>query len=289
MTTFMQSHSLINLARYTLSTLAVTLFSTLGNLPMVLANPVVIPTGTSDYSVPQLPSGRGRPIATGSGGSYFKPPTLPSGGAPGSRGDGMGSRGGCLAGVPIAVVPVYSQGRYNDHVWGETISERPTIWLYFPGLAPNINPAAIKFELVLQSATNQPLYRTSLPLPTKAGIVGITLPAEQAALEPNQMYHWYIKAQCPAAPMQQQASVYMDGWVRRIIPDAALFSQLQQATPEQKFILYAEKGIWYDALNTLAQLRQNRPSDPTIARDWRELLKSIQLPYLASRPIIQSP
>ncbi|WP_432808295.1 DUF928 domain-containing protein [Pantanalinema sp. GBBB05] len=289
MTTLMQPHCLTHLARYAWSALAITLLSTLASLPTVQASPVVIPDGTADYSPPQLPPGSSRPIATGSGGSYFRPPTLPSGGAPGNRGDGMGSRGGCLAGVPIAVVPVYSQGRYNDHVWGETISERPTIWLYFPGLAPNANPASIKFELVLQNAANQPLYRASLPLPTKAGLVGIPLPAAQAALAPNQMYHWYIKAQCPAAPMQQQASVYVDGWVRRIIPNMTLLNQLQQATPEQKFILYAEQGIWYDALNTLAQLRQTRPNDPTLSRDWGELLKSIRLPKLASYPILRTP
>jgi hypothetical protein len=192
-----------------------------------------------------------------------------------------------LAGVPIALAPVYSQGRYNDHVWGETTLEHPTIWLYFPGLAPKVNPTSVKFELTLQDAANRSLYRVPLPLPNKEGIVGITLPTNQAGIEPDKMYHWYIKAQCPAAPMQQQASIYVDGWIRRIIPDTGFVTQLQQASPEQKFILYAEKGIWYDALNTLAQLRQTRPSDPALSRDWRDLLRSIRLPYLASHPMIR--
>lgn len=287
MTTFMPSLSLTNLTCSALSTLAVTLLSTLASPLPGLANPVVIPDGAADYSPPTLPDGRGRPIAIGSGGSHFKPPALPSGGAPGSRGDGMGSRGGCLAGVPIALVPVYSQGQHHDHVWGETIADRPTIWLYFPGLTAKANPALITFELTLQDAANQPLYRVPLPIPTKAGLVGIPLPTNQAPLEPNQMYHWYIKAQCPATSMQPPASVYVDGWVRRMTPDPALVNQLQSATPEQKFIVYAEKGIWYDALNTLVQLRQARPSDPTIAHDWSELLKAVRLAYLASHPIIR--
>ncbi|MGI0486931.1 DUF928 domain-containing protein [Pantanalinema rosaneae CENA516] len=286
MTTSMQPH-FAKLTWFVCSTAAIALLGSFAHQPIVFAGSVVIPDGAADYSPPQLPTGIGRPIATGSGGSHFKPPALPSGGAPGSRGDGMGSRGGCLAGVPIALVPVYSQGRYNDHVWGETTLERPTIWIYFPGVAPTADPATIQFELTLQDAANQVLYRVPLPLPTKAGMVGIPLPAEQMALEPNQMYHWYIKAQCPATSMQQPASIYVDGWVRRTVPDAALVNQLQSATPEQKFVLYAERGIWYDALNTLAQLRQTRPSDPTIAQDWNELLKAIRLSYLAPHPIVR--
>ncbi len=52
----------------------------------------------------------------------------------------------------------------------------------------------------------------------------------------------------------------------------------------QRVELYAANGLWYET-TALAELRRDRPGDAEIAAEWKELLKSIGLGYLANEAI----
>jgi len=54
-----------------------------------------------------------------------------------------------------------------------------------------------------------------------------------------------------------------------------------------RVIIYAKAGIWYDALSNLAELRRRNPNDPTVIRDWQELLKSVGMEKIAQEPLFQ--
>jgi Domain of Unknown Function (DUF928) len=46
--------------------------------------------------------------------------------------------------------------------------------------------------------------------------------------------------------------------------------------------------LWYDALNSLANLRVIKPQDTGLKQDWQNLLKSIDLGDLANQPLSES-
>jgi hypothetical protein len=77
-----------------------------------------------------------------------------------------------------------------------------------------------------------------------------------------------------------------EGQIERVEPNPNLVAQLKTASPRDRAALYAEAGIWYDAVNSIAQLRRSSPNDTAIAADWAELLKSVGLDTISQKPLI---
>jgi Ran GTPase-activating protein (RanGAP) involved in mRNA processing and transport len=72
--------------------------------------------------------------------------------------------------------------------------------------------------------------------------------------------------------------------VRRVEPSAKLISQLKQANPLQKAVIYAKNGIWVESISTLAQLRREYPQNLRVMDYWRSLLKSVDLQDISQQP-----
>lgn len=220
--------------------------------------------------------------------SFTPPPPPPDRSAPGNRGEGA-SRG-CIAGnQPLtALVPIYeqtldaNQGTITQ-VWGLTSAEHPRFWFYVPYESNSVRA----IEFVLQDDRDETLYRTSVSIPSKVGIVGVQVPSTANPLEPNRQYHWFFKVRAACDPNQPETLEYVEGWVQRQSLDAALRDRISQASPQQRAALYAEKGIWHDALTTLAQQRSANPNDGAIAKDWTDLLRAVGLENLANQPLLE--
>lgn len=202
------------------------------------------------------------------------PPTLaqqyipPDRGLPGRR-EGGGTRGNCLTGQPTltAFIPQTNFGR--------TTRAYPTLYWYVPQTAA----AAAEFELLNEK--EEEVYKTQVQLTQKAGVIQITLPETDrtAALEVGKTYHWYFSLVCD--PQDRSGDVITEGWIERSQVDSTLTSQLDQATEGDRAVLYARSGIWYDALDTLADLRRVNPNDPIVLKSWNNLLTSVGLDNLA--------
>jgi hypothetical protein len=80
-----------------------------------------------------------------------------------------------------------------------------------------------------------------------------------------------------------QRPIYAEGWIQRMELDRNLSKQIDQATPTDKVTLYAENGLWHDAITTLAHLRATKPQDPGLNQDWQNLLDAIGLGDLILR------
>ncbi len=209
---------------------------------------------------------------------------------------GMGSRDNCPA-VPTplsALVPFQEEQKAGEQknksiigvVEGLTTSERPTFWFYIPYTKDLSNSSA---EFSLQDSAENDVYRNAIALPSKPSIIGISLPST-ASLEVDKTYRWYLKVRCN----QKTASipVYVEGDIKRINLDEHVMQQLQAASqPRQKIIIYAKKGIWFDALNMLAQIciSNSNSNDTYIEKDWQSLLQSINLDNIATMPLIKLP
>ncbi|GAB4201732.1 MAG: hypothetical protein Fur006_54520 [Coleofasciculaceae cyanobacterium] len=168
-------------------------------------------------------------------------------------------------------------------VWGLTSNEHPRFWFYVPYESNSVRA----IEFVLQDDRDETLYRTSVSIPSKVGIVGVQVPTTANPLEPNRQYHWFFKVRAACDPNQPETLEYVEGWVQRMSLDATLRDRISQASPQQRAALYAEKGIWHEALTTLSQLRRANPNDGAIAKDWTDLLKAVGLENLANQPLLE--
>jgi hypothetical protein len=192
-------------------------------------------------------------------------------GRPRRRG-GAGSRGCEMAqGKPYltALVPEMSAGL--------TLSQSPAFWFYLPyTLTSNQS-----IEFVLKDDQDRYIHKTELSsTEVSPGVIRLSLPST-VALEPNSNYHWYFVVHCN--PQNQNRIVYANGLIRRV-ERPRLTQQLKSVSPQERTQLYANEGIWYDALTNLGDRLLVSPKNSQLKQDWTGLLQTVGLENLASEP-----
>jgi hypothetical protein len=240
-----------------------------------------------------------KPLGTIIAAGYkFKPPLPPNRGIAGNR-SGAASR--ISTREPLeessnsnrrltALVPEYKNStdprKFKPEltkVWGLTENEHPTLWFYNPYAQDSI----AQIDFVLRNRDNsveRVVYQSSIPLPKNPGIMNVTLPETSESLAINKLYQWELKL---TMKRQRDRVVSVKGWIQRVDLAPQLSDQINEVLPAQAAALYAENGLWYDALSTLATLRQARSQDPSIQQDWKNLLKSVDLGRLANKPFVK--
>ncbi|OUL24584.1 hypothetical protein BV378_19645 [Nostoc sp. RF31YmG] len=224
---------------------------------------------------------------------FIPPPPPPDRGAAGDRG-GAASRG-CGSGNEslMALVPIYQQTINQEpketiavtKVWGLTTAVHSTFWFFVPYHKSAI--AAMEFVVKDESGKpSQTIHRAAVNPPSNPGIVSVRLPETTAPLQVGKMYHWFLKVKVNCNNQQPAELQYVEGWVQRINPNSSLAQNLKQATPQQQVALYAENGIWHDALTVVATLRWEKPKDASVIAEWTSLLKSVGLENLAQQPLV---
>lgn len=226
-----------------------------------------LPSGIQ-YSPPD----RGAPSSTGSGGAraHEKPIILES-----DNWTNRTERSGiptrppeqiqtvpkeCLPTVPTLLVP-------QNHL-GLTTSSHPTFLWYLP----NKNVEVMMFEL-RKAGEKEPIYAEQLQ--PSAGIIQMKLAKEKAQLEIGTEYIWSVSVPCVVEGKRRKISV--ESGIKRVAAPPELTGQLSQATtPQQKSRLYAQKGYWYDALETLSSAYTANPNQSTYA-DILSLLDQVGL------------
>lgn len=229
--------------------------------------PIVLVSAVSSIAIITYISPLSAQPSSGRGGAFSLPlsnqasPDFSGDGRPGDR-TGGGSRTPC----PIINAP-FTTALIPASNLGKTVAERPTFWFYVP-YPPQTAPAG---EFVLQEEDGSEVYRTAFTLPETPGLVSFSTPLVVEPLKINKLYRWYFKLYCEA--QKSSTPVFVEGWVQRVERTPALERQLQSAE-SRKDVVYAANGIWYDALNSLAQLRLNNPSNSILADDWANLLST---------------
>jgi Domain of Unknown Function (DUF928) len=230
---------------------------------------ICVLTSTPAHSQ-NAPEGRQRGGATH---IKFQPSAL--GNAPGGRARGGASRGECPAvAQPLtAIVPTL-----NGSVGGLTSTDHPTFWFYVPYALTDDRPA----EFVLLDDQNKYVYQTTLmnAESSDTGIIGVTLP-DTVVLTAGKSYQWVFMVNC-----EVDNPIFTRGSIQKLTLDPALVQQIAQAEPLEKVRLYAENGIWFDALTALAALKTQQPQDEAIATAWKSLLESVELADVADQPFV---
>jgi len=221
---------------------------------------------------PTLPNSLGRPNRTIQSGTRVRLRLPPSLGIPGRRVPGASRGMGCIATNQrlTALVPKSNLGL--------TTLANPTLYFFVP------QNSAAKLELVVQNENEQIVYQQKYKPNSKAGVIGIPLPPDTLVV--NQKYRWYFSISCN--PENRGLDKIVEGTIQRV-ENSSLMTKLQQASPEERILLYAEAGIWHDALDTLARLRYSRPNDVKLKADWEGLLTAPGVEFdkqLSQKPLI---
>lgn len=152
---------------------------------------------------------------------------------------------------------------------GKTTDATPTLYWYIP------ETSATSGEFVLLDKDDNEVYQTTFALPSEPGIVKLSIPAK-ASLKPGKSYSWFFTIICDS--QYRNRDKYVEGVIEYTKLNSELKDQLKNAAPLEKARLYAESTIWYETLDTIAQLRNQKPTE------WEELLKSVGLEAITQTP-----
>ncbi len=92
-------------------------------------------------------------------------------------------------------------------------------------------------------------------------------------------YQWAIAA--VADPNQRAGDLIAGGTIQRVEPTPALAAQLDNASPREQVLLYAEQGFWYDALAVLSEQIDANPADHQLREQRVALLEQVGLNAVA--------
>jgi hypothetical protein len=221
-------------------------------------------------ATPPVKDGPGNPIP---GGPRFIQPPEDIDAPPTGRRSVRGKCGGLPEVSLIALMPESKIGR--------TVSDYPTFFFYLP------QPNAELAEFLLQDENGNVIYQQDLTIKNLSGVIGVSIPANTNVppLEVGKKYTWVFSLVCD--PEDRSGDKTESGVLRRVELSADILRQLENANPRDKTVIYAENGIWQDALGTLAAARRANPNDPVVKSDWESLLDSVKLGEIAKEPIVE--
>jgi hypothetical protein len=157
-----------------------------------------------------------------------------------------------------------------------TTLDRPVLFVYVPTMAAS----NVQFTIRPNGGRAKDLQNVTFQTTGAEGFVGIELP-NNARLEVGQQYKWSMAIPCRPDENDVTKTVIIEGLVQRIQAPT-----IATAIPEERAAIYAEQGIWQDALSTIAQLRLQRPKDASLMEDWSDLMTSAGMTQFAKAPVI---
>ena len=190
----------------------------------------------------------------------YKPPLR---GAPGGR-VGGGTRG--TGQEPAFVLSVLAP----NHT-GLTVSEQPSLFWFIS----STSSYPVELTLVDPGKTD-PLLELKVNPPVKAGVHRVSLKDHNIRLAPGVSYQWYVAV----VPDNNRRSkdILAGGSIERVASPAELTTKLSQASKSQVPALYAEAGMWYDALGAIGDLIEQSPQDTALVNQRSALLRHVGLP-----------
>lgn len=239
---------------------------------------------------------------SGGGSRYqFIPPPPDTTGAPAGRTRGGGSRGTTCA--PATTLPLTAlvpsrivtgvapgvEGAAIDRVADQTEDTyesvltlsshpHPGMWVYVPFPLDGTTPV----EYVLQDETDNIIHKTVLypTLPTP-GVLRVAPPDDSPQLEAGRRYQWNFVVRCANV-----APLFVSGWLEGAPMAPDLVAALDTSTAVEQGAIYAQNGLWQDAVDQLGQLRLANPENATLQEYWQTLLESANLADVANAPLL---
>ena len=113
----------------------------------------------------------------------------------------------------------------------------------------------------------------------KAGMHHLRLADFDFQLKENQEYEWFVFI--VPDPEQRSADLIASGTIRYMEPPADLIPRLNQTPAEQWYQVYAEAGLWYDAIDHLCQQVDQNPENKELRQIRANLTTQVAMPKVA--------
>ena len=194
----------------------------------------------------------------------YLPPTAP---VPGIRVDGV--HGGESTELPNLFVLA------PDHI-GLTIHEQPTLYWYLT--QSTTEPIDV---IMTEEETLRVVLDARLLPPLPAGIHAMSLKDYDVRLLKNVPYQWEAKIRAKTLTEEVKASGFIMRVERPRMLSASVASKLR--SPEAPK-LFAQSGLWYDALGVLSDLIRSHPQSQAFLQQRAALLKQVGLGEAAKSP-----
>ncbi len=193
--------------------------------------------------------------------------------APQSSASGI-TRSGCTETDKICLIALLPDLKLETSPIPQTISERPTIYL----LTPKVENGTIRLRIFDESGlTSIRIYSKVFSVNNQDGIIAFKIPDDAPILEINKKYKLDFQVVYqPRAIDKDEKTVF--GYIKRVSPSPKLAEQLKTTTkPIELAALYAQEGLWFETMQTLAEAQLTLPQNPEITEEWLELLKSAKI------------
>lgn len=157
-----------------------------------------------------------------------------------------------------------------------TTEAQPSLFWY------QSKPAKAKFELAIVEPKNpKPLLSLTSPDADKAGIHRVKLTRHKVELKPDVLYEWSV-AIVPD-PENRSKDIVTKGALKRVKATPELTDLLAKASDDAtKAAVYAEAGIWYDALEAITNAIEANPNNVSLKEQRASLLKQVGLSQAAA-------
>jgi hypothetical protein len=155
---------------------------------------------------------------------------------------------------------------------GLTISEQPSLYWYIS------SGTTLPVEVAISDPrATQPVIETRFPTPVQPGVHRIKLADLGVRLAPGVAYRWSITV--ISDPNRRSRDILAGGVIERVEAPAGFREKLAQSRKEEHPFLYAEAGLWYDALASISELIESTPHDaPQLRKQRSALLTQVGLP-----------
>jgi hypothetical protein len=188
------------------------------------------------------------------------------GSAPAARVTG-GSRGAGDASVTLDVL--------TPDETGLTTQEQPSLFWY------QSKPAKARFELtIMEEDAVKPVFEVNFERAAKAGIQRLRLADQGVKLAVGVEYKWVVAL--VTDPNNRSSDLVASGFVKRVEASPELKAKLKDAAPSAVPAIYAEAGIWHDALGSLSDLIEAQPGDKALLAERADLLRQVGLKAAAA-------
>jgi hypothetical protein len=159
-----------------------------------------------------------------------------------------------------------------DHT-GLTIQEQPTLYWFIS------RRTSLPLEVtVVDPRTPRPVLEVRVTPPLQGGTYGIRLADHGVSLSPGVRYRWFV-ALIPDADRRSR-DILAGGAIERVPPPVGLGERVAQAASVELPAVYADAGLWYDALAAISELIDAAPHEAALREHRASLISQAELPTI---------
>jgi hypothetical protein len=160
-----------------------------------------------------------------------------------------------------------------DHI-GLTIQDQPCLYWYVS------KPIPYPVELtVIERNAVKPLLEKIIKGPDKGGIQFIRLADYAVHLRRNVPYKWFVTLVTDAE--HRSKDILAGGIIKSVEPPPSLSAKLKGADSGKAPYIYAEEGLWYDALGAISGMIDASPNNVDLRKQRASLLEQVGLSEVA--------